>query len=116
MPARVFVTQIPHRRDNDTGALVPSVNIGPASEHGEIVVMMPPQASFYATNDLINQLSNHLDSYDFDEGDSLVALGSPTVIAAACAYLGKRRSKFALLVWDKQLGRYLRLTFNMGGV
>ncbi len=113
---KVFVTQIPNRRDKETGALVPSVNIGPAQEHGDVVVMMPAQASFFATNDLMNQIANHLDSYDFDEGDALVALGDPAVIGAACAYLGKKRAKFTMLRWDKQLGRYLRVVLNLSGV
>ncbi len=78
--------------------------------------MMPPQASFYATNDLLNQIANHLDSYDFEDGDCLVALGDPAVIGAACAYLGKKRSKFSMLRWDKQLGRYLKVVINLGGV
>lgn len=96
--------------------MVPAVNIGPAQEHGEVVVMMPAHASFYATNDLMAQIANHLESYDFDEGDSLVALGDPTIIGAACAFLGKKRSKFTMLKWDRQLGKYLRSVINMNGI
>ena len=113
---KVFITQVPNRRDKETGALVPAVNIGPAQDHGGVVVMMPPQTSFYATSDLMQQIANHLDTYDFDEGDSVVALGDPTVIGAACAYLGKKRSKFTVLKWDRQLGKYLRSVINLNGV
>lgn len=110
---KVFITQIPHRRDRETESLVPSVNIGPAHEHGDVVVMLPPQASFYATADLVEQLSNHLEAYDIEGGDALIAMGDPSVIAAACAYLGARFGKFSVLKWDRQLGRYLKVTLDV---
>lgn len=114
--SKVFVTQIPHRRDTETKALVPSINIGPASEHGEVVVMMPSQASFYATSDLIQQMEEHLKHYSFDEGDMLIALGDPINIGVACAYLGRRFGKFTMGKWDRQLGRYLKVTIDVGRV
>lgn len=111
--AKVFITQIPHRRDPNTNQLVPSVNIGPAHEHGDVVVMLPPQASFYATADLIEQVGVHLEAYSFDDGDALIAMGDPSVIAASCAYLGARFGRFSVLKWDRQLGRYLKVTVDV---
>lgn len=111
--ARVFVTQVPNRRDKETGALVPSVNIGPASEFGELIIMMPPTAAFFATADLVDQLKNHLEKYDYDNGDVLVALGDPAVIGTACALLGKMRDRFSMLRWDRQLGRYLKVVIKL---
>lgn len=105
---KVFITQVPHRRDNDTQAFVPSVNISPAAEHGELVVMMPPRASFFATADLVKQLREHLKTYNYDQGDSIVALGDPTVIAVAFSILGDMYGRFAVLKWDRNIGRYLR--------
>lgn len=104
---KVFITQVPHRRDSDTGAFVPSVNIAPAAEHGELVVMMPPRASFFATGDLVKQLREHLNDYDYEAGDSIVALGDPTVIAVAFAILGELHGRFIVLKWDRNIGRYL---------
>lgn len=105
--AKVYITQVPHRRDRETNAFVPSVNISPASEHGELVVMMPPRAAFHATGDLVRQLREHLKDYDYEAGDSLVALGDPAIIAVACAILGKMHGRFTVLKWDKNVGRYL---------
>lgn len=107
---KVFVTQIPHKRDQGTDSFVPTVNITPAGEHGEIVVMMPPRASFHATSDLVDQLDGHLRDYDYEAGDSLVALGDPSVIAVACAILGRYKGKFTILKWDKNVGRYFPTT------
>lgn len=104
---KVYVTQVPLRRDNGTSALVPSVNIAPASEHGEVVIMMPPRANFFATQDLVKQLREHLKNYDYEAGDSIVVLGDPAVIAVACAILGKLYSRFTVLKWDKNVGRYI---------
>ena len=104
---KIFVTQIPNRRDAATGAFVPSVNIAPAAEHGEVVLMMPPQASFHATSDLVRQLREHLKHYSYARGDALVALGDPAIIAVACALLGREFGEFILLKWDRNIGRYL---------
>ncbi len=105
--AKVYITQVPHRRDPDTNAFVPTVNVSPAAEHGEVVVMMPPRAAFHATTDLVNQMKVHLKDYDYEAGDSLVAMGDPAVIAVACAILGKMHGRFAVLKWDRNVGRYL---------
>lgn len=105
--AKVYITQVPHRRDPDTRAFVPAVNIAPAAEHGELIVMMPPRAAFHATADLAKQLREHLKDYDYEAGDSLVAMGDPAVIAVACAILGKMHGKFRVLKWDRNTGRYL---------
>lgn len=102
---KVYITQVPHKKDKATGSLVPSVNISPASEHGEIVIMMPPRATFFATADLIKQLREQLKDYDYEGGDALIAMGDPVVIAAACAVLAIKGS-FTVLRWDKNLGRY----------
>ena len=104
---KVYITQVPHRRDPETRAFVPAVNIAPASEHGELVVMMPPRAAFHATADLVRQLREHLKDYDQEAGDCIVALGDPAIIAVACAILGKMHGRFTVLKWDRNVGRYL---------
>lgn len=105
---KVFITQLPHKRDPVTKALVPSVNITPATEYGELVFMMPPQAAFHATGDLVAQLKKHLKDYDFEGGDSIVALGDPAIIAVAFGILGKYHGKFSVLKWDRQICRYAK--------
>lgn len=104
---KVYITQVPHRRDPETRAYVPSINIAPAAEHGELVVMMPPRASFFATSDLVKQMKEHLQNYDYEAGDCLVAMGDPAVIAVAFAILGKQNGRFTVLKWDRNVGRYL---------
>lgn len=105
--SKVYVTQIPERRDKTTGQFYPVVDISSAEEHGEIVIMMPAQARFYATNDLVKSLKGYLEDYDYEAGDSIVALGDPSIMAAAFALLGKLHGKFIVLKWDRNLGRYV---------
>jgi hypothetical protein len=104
---KVYITQVPNRRDPATNTFVPTVNIAPAAEHGEPVILMPPRASFYATGDLVKQLREKLEHYDYEAGDSIVAMGDPSVIAVACAILGKLHGRFQVLKWDKNVGRYI---------
>lgn len=110
---KTYITHVPHRRDPKTGAFVQSVNLGPAEEHGEVVVMMPPRASFFDTASLVRQLREHLKHYDYERGDSIIALGDPSVIAAACALLGAMFGRFIILKWDRNTGRYIRTHVNV---
>lgn len=104
--SKVYVTQIPVRRDPSTGASAPAMNITPASAFGSIIVMMPPRAAFIDTAELITQLRAHLDSYSLPDKDCLLPIGDPVIMAAACAILGERGG-FNVLKWDKNMGRYL---------
>lgn len=102
----VFVTQVPTKRDRESGQLTPTVNIGPAGEHGTIEVMMPAQAAFYNTVDLVRDLRTKLKPYNFERGDSLLALGDPAILAVAGSVLAQWTSKYRILKWDRQIGRY----------
>jgi hypothetical protein len=107
--ATVWVTQVPNRRDQDTGMMVPAHNISPASEHGKIVIMMPADAPFYATADLVTQLRQRLRDYDFARGDSVVCLGDPAIIAVTGALLAEKNTRFAILRWDRLIQKYVRI-------
>lgn len=110
---KVWITQIPNRRDTATGMLVPAVNVSPASEHGEIHVLMPANASFFATGDLVDQLRKGLRDYDYERGDSIVCLGDPAIIAVTGAVLMERTQRFVVLRWDRNIGRYVRVEISL---
>lgn len=102
--AIVYVTQLPHRRDPVTRSLVPAFNIMPATEHGTLKILMPPQAAFVHTDALVRQLRGLLANFD-PGADYLLTAGDPIITAAAIAILAQR-GPFAVLRWDKNVGRY----------
>ena len=109
--ARVFCTQLPHHKDGATGAFVPSFNLNTAQEFGEVVIMMPSRAAYIGTGKLVEQLLTKLQDYDYERGDMLLLLGDPSIIAAAVAIVSRRNHRFAVLRWEKHLGRYTAVRF-----
>ncbi len=105
----VYVPQVPHRRDNATNKFIPTINISSADEHGDIVILLPPHAPFSNSKDLIDTLSPQLGEYDFDAGDSIMAVGDPFIIATIAGMLAKQFGKLNLLKWDRQSGRYIKI-------
>ena len=106
---RVFITQIPRSNKKiggETKVWMPTVNIGPANEFGEIVEMFPSRSSFHMSKELSELCWNKLQ--DFDPSiDHLLPMGDNFISATCCAILGKRFGYFNVLKWDKNLGRYL---------
>ena len=105
----VFVPQVPRRKDKDTGLFIPVVNIAPAEEHGKIHIMLPPTASFHATGDIIDLLKPQLKTYSFEDGDSVMAIGDPSILAVVLGMLGKLHGKFYLLKWDRMTQHYFKI-------
>lgn len=106
MKPKVFVTQIPNRRD-PSGVMVPSFDVVPASEHGEIQVMMPASFSLFNTAEMIKQLRRELVDYDFARGDCIVPAGDPAIIFATGAVLSEQHRKMRLLKWERSVKRYV---------
>ncbi len=106
---KVYVPQIPQRRDKETDKFVPTVNVSPANEHGDIVMLLPSNASFYATQDLVDQLKPQMKAYDFDAGDSVIAIGDPAIMCAVIGMIAKYHGKFNLLKWDRMTSRYNKI-------
>lgn len=104
--SKVFVPQIPRRRDKTTDKFIPVVNVSPAEEYGEIVVLLPPTASFHATGDIVDLLRPQLKQYSYEDGDSVIAIGDPSILAVVLGILGREHGKFYLLKWDRLMQRY----------
>lgn len=109
---KVFVTQLPHRRDHSTGQLVPAFNINTAQEHGELVMMMPAQAHYQPTNQLVAHCAEAVRGYDYEEGDSLLLLGDTAIIASTVAVLARKHRRITVLRWDRLLSRYTRVVIT----
>ncbi len=105
---RVFVTQIPSRKDPETNLWIPTVNIGPAQEHGEVVVMLPAGSQYFAAAETTRLIKQRLHDLDYQQGDFLLPMGNPIIMAVASAVAARRSNgSLKMLVWDRQTSRYL---------
>lgn len=105
---KVFITQVPSRRDPDTKLWVPKVNISPAEQHGEVQILLPPGTQFYAASETTRLIRQRLHELDYQQGDFLLPMGDTVIIAVASA-IAARRSNGTLnvLMWDKHSSRYV---------
>jgi hypothetical protein len=105
---KVFVTQVPSRRDAASGLWVPTVNVGPAEQFGEVVTLLPPGSQFYAAAETTRLIKQRLHDLDYQSGDYLLPMGNPVIMAVASA-VAARRSNGCLnvLVWDKHSSSYV---------
>lgn len=95
---RVLVTQLPSRREGD--AWVPTVDITPASKHGEVEILLPMGMNFPSAEMIKEQLYPKLIAFDRSR-DILLPMGDPIVMAVACAILGSHLGGFEMLKWDR---------------
>jgi hypothetical protein len=104
--AKVYAPQLPSKFDAPTGLWVPSINIEPARKHGDLVVMLPPQANRMHISPLIVALREKM--RDFTGEDWIVAVGDPSLIAVvACLATQKTGGVLRLLKWDRMSADYL---------
>lgn len=102
--SRVFIPQVPSRYDTKIGSWVPTVNLDPAKDFGELVIMLPPEASRLETDDIVRLLKAAMTEYGPE--DYILALGDPLVIAVASAVADRASSPLRLLRWDKISRQY----------
>lgn len=105
---KVFVTQVPSRRDQQSGLWVPTVNIAPAEKFGQVETILPAGAQFFAASETTRLIKSRLHELDYRQGDFLLPLGNPVIMAVASA-IAARRSNGCLnvLVWDRQTSSYV---------
>lgn len=102
---RVFAPQIPSRFDKGMRVWVPTVNMRPAERFGELIVLLTPDAYRIAPAPMVQALKERMD--DFTADDYIVAIGNPTLIAAAsCIAARKTGGVLKLLTWDRMTSDY----------
>ena len=102
----VYIPQVPSRYDRGLGAWVPTVTTHDAERFGKVVVMLPPEASRLHVSPLLAALRERMSS--FGPEDYLLAMGDPTLLAAA-AVIASRQSggDLRLLKWDRMSSSYI---------
>lgn len=95
---RVLVTQLPSRREGDSW--VPTIDITPASKHGEVEIILPMGINFPSAEMIKEQLYKKIIAFDRSR-DILLPMGDPIVMAVACAMMGSYHGHFRMLKWDR---------------
>ena len=99
----VYCTQIPSRLEN--GQWAPTVDINPAKEHGNVLIMFPAGMNYPSISpEMESQLKDMADDFNPDT-DHFMPLGDPLLMVAAAAALGSR-GNFRMLKWDRHQRRY----------
>ena len=112
MSPKVFVPHLAERT-SPTGAKVPVHDISSAASFGTLVSVLDSQ-------DRPMFIANHMGKVrdvlsEFKDGDCLLAVGDPTVIAACAAVLGRRHSSIHMLKWDRQMEMYVKVEVRIYG-
>jgi len=104
---KCFAPQIPSRFDRGSGLWVPTINMAPAREHGELIELLPPEASRMSIAPLMAALRERMDN-EFNDGDYMIAVGDPSIIAAACIIAARKSGGIMrILRWDRQTSSYM---------
>jgi len=100
----VYVPQVPSRMKS--GIWVPQVDISAARKFGDVIELLPPEASRLHVAPLISVIREKMKNYTSD--DYIVALGDPSIIAiVACFAYANAGSTLRILKWDRQTGDYI---------
>ena len=105
----------------------PSMNISPALEYGEIVMMLDPGDHAFNPTRMINALRTIVEERNFEVSDYLLLIGDPVAIGCAMAITdqwlqanwdqpideGSAGPKLKVLKWDRQNRRYLPIELGL---
>lgn len=103
---KVYVPQVPSRFDRATGLWVPTVNLQSADQYGEVVELLPPEANRMHIAPLVAAMKERLS--EITDQDWLVAVGDPSLIAAAAAIASRKcNGMLRVLKWDRISSSYI---------
>lgn len=102
----VFVPQVPHRYDRESGELHPVHDLTPAEDYGEVRVILTPSANpFTSMDSIVEDLHNAL--REMQEGDYLLLVGNPAILGITAAIASEYTDgKLKLLQWSNRDKRY----------
>lgn len=101
-----FIPQQPSKYDKDTRLWIPIVDIQQVEQFGTPVVMIPPNAGRGSTAPLVDVIKAKMRDYTID--DYIVALGDPSLIAAAACIAAKATGGVVkMLKWDRIVKTYI---------
>ncbi len=116
MKGRVFAAQQPMRYDKRVDEMVPSMDLTPATEYGELVIVTSwvGADALLMSVPVVRKIRDALRHYNDD--DYLLAVGDPGMIAVMGAVAAAaNRGRFKVLKWDGRARRYLEVPYDVSG-
>jgi hypothetical protein len=104
---KVYAPQQPCKHDRATGLDVPTVNLGISRPFGELVVLLPANANRLHSAPLVDAM--HAGMKHFSKEDYLIAVGDPTLIAAAAVLAYQKTGHLRMLRWDRLTSDYIEV-------
>lgn len=101
----VFAPQEPMRKDTNGRWVSKGLNLAATAEYGDLLIMWSPDASVLSYGHVMKEARSFAESYD-EERDWLVAVGSPSLIAAFAHAIGIEGKRLRILEWDRAAQRY----------
>ena len=114
-PSKVYLTMLPQRKmqNGERYEYVPMFNITPAREFGEIVELFPFKANYLDGRAAARACREKLKNYNYAAGDAVLLLGDTVIMACVIAVLAADHGRFHVLKWDRNLGRYVRISIDL---
>lgn len=109
--SRVFIVCEPTQRVGSER--VRSVDLTPAAEWGEPVILLRAAQACLDMTPTIELLKKKLES--FSDDDYLVPIGDPVLMCTVAAIAASvNEGRVVLLKWDRQITRYIPIRVNIG--
>ncbi len=106
MSSKVFVVQRQLRRDPTNGDLVPLYDLTPAEEFGELVYVLPPDASPHRPSQVLPLIRSCLSN--MTPKDYLLLIGNPCLIGWSTAVAARATGgQLTLLQWHNRSRCYI---------
>lgn len=101
--SKVYVTQEAGRKVE--GRWVPRVDLSPARQFGELVILHPAGNSFFVPTQTVRDMKEAMRAYTLE--DYLIPMGDPVLMcAAACIAAQRTGGRLNVLKWDKFTSSY----------
>lgn len=101
---KVFIPSLPTRYDAATQSRVPSLDLNPAAQFGELVKMVEGPVDKDSIQSAINAIAEA--AQDIEPDDLVLCVGDFILAAACIAYACDRNGAVNVLRWDKNRRSY----------
>lgn len=109
--SKVYAPHQPSKYDRTVSEWLPTINLEPATKFGKLEILLPPNANLMHAGPLVTALSERMKDYSRD--DYLIAVGDPTLFAAAAVIAYRQTGRLRMLKWDRMASDYFVVEFPL---